>query len=76
MPGKLDASVGGGVGRDGDGLDMGREVNGKLTWHPWLFSNLSVQGAKLTGSEVVGLDGKPLPDDPWTFIVSMDNLFF
>jgi len=76
VPGKLDTQVGGGHAIDGLGSNMGTELNGRLTAHPWLFTNLSVAGAKVVNSELRGLDDKPLPDDPWTIIVSMDNLFF
>lgn len=75
-PGKLDAKLGAGHATDGNGSTMGTEVNGKLTAHPWMLTDLSVIAAKVVGSELRGLDDRPLPDDPWTIIVSMDNLFF
>mgnify|MGYP000580549101 CR=1 FL=1 len=76
IPGKLDARFGGGHALDGNGSKMGTEVNGTVTAHPWLFTDLSLAAARVVGSEVRGLDDKPLPNDPWTIVLSMNNLFF
>lgn len=76
IPGKLDSKVGAGHAVDGNGTRMGTEVNGRLVAHPWVFSDLSLIAATVVGSEVRDIDGKRLADDPWTIIVSMDNLFF
>ncbi len=76
IPGKLDTKLGSGYALDGNGTQMGTEINGQVVAHPWLFTDLSLAAAKVMGSEVRGLDDKPLPADPWTVILSMNNLFF
>ena len=76
VPGRLDTQVGGGHAIDGNGLKMGTELNGRLVAHPWAFTDLTLAAAKVVGSELRGVDDKLLPDDPWTLLVSMDNLFF
>ncbi len=76
IPGRLDVKVGGGHAIDGNGTKMGTELNGGVTAHPWLFSNLTLQAARVFDSERLGADGRPLPNDPWTVLISMDNLFF
>ncbi len=76
IPNKLNLRLGGGWAQDGTGLPMGTEGNATATWHPWLFTDLSLAYAQVVGSEVPMANGRPLPGDPWTVILSMQNLLF
>lgn len=76
IPNTLNLRVGGGWAQDGNGVAMGTEGNATVTWHPFLFSDLSLAYARVVDSDVPMADGKPLPGDPWTVILSMQNLFF
>ena len=76
IPHRLTVQVGGGWAQDGLGAPMGTELNARLVGKPWLFSNLSLAAARVFGSEAPQADGRPLPADPWTVILSMDNLLF
>ena len=78
VPGKFNVTVGGGWARgtEQSPVPLGTEANARLSYKPWLFSDLSLSAAKLYGSEVPQADGSPLPGDPWTLILSMDNLLF
>lgn len=91
IPHKLNATVGGGWARSTESTPtpLGAEVNGRLSWRPWLLSDLSLTAARLMGSEVNDASATFLaqqrdPDAPaqtiggdaWTIILSMDNLLF
>lgn len=76
IPSVLNVTVGGGWAQDGNGLAMGTEGNAAVTWHPFLFSDLSLAYARVVGSEVRTATNRALADDPWTVILSMQNLFF
>jgi hypothetical protein len=78
IPNKLNLAVGGGWARgtEQSPIALGTEANARLSYRPWLFSDLAISAAKLYGSKVPQADGSPLPGDPWTVILSMDNLLF
>ena len=91
IPNKLNATLGGGWarGQEASPVALGVEANARLAWKPWFGSELALTAARLTGSKVpdaartaLAQAANPdasavtLPGDPWTVILSMDNLLF
>lgn len=66
IPDRLNVTVGGGHARDMYGKTWGNEVNVRVAGRPWVLGTLSLQGAKVFGTE--------LPVDPWIALCALDWL--
>lgn len=91
IPNKVNATVGGGWARSTEQTPtpLGTELNARVSWKPWLLSDLSLTAARLFNSQLPDQSATFLaqqrdPDAPtqtlggdaWTIILAMDNLLF
>ncbi len=68
IPNKLTAVVGGAAALVPGGDPVGEELNARLKYKPWMFSNLDLAAAVVTGSDQ--------PATPWALMLYFDALVF